>query len=63
VGYSGWDAGQLESEMDRRSWLVHPADRKNIMGGRESDLWKGILRGMGPEFSPLANFPEDPTQN
>ena len=63
VGYSGWDAGQLTSEMDRRSWLVHPADRKTIMGMRETELWKSILRGMGPEFSQLANFPEDPSLN
>ena len=63
VGYSGWDAGQLDNEIERRSWLVHPADRKNVMGLRDDDLWRGILRGMGPSFSPLANFPEDPSLN
>lgn len=63
VGYSGWDAGQLEGEIERRSWLVRPADRKIVMGLEEGGLWQGMLRGMGPEYAALANFPEDPTLN
>ena len=46
VGYSGWDAGQLDNEIQRRSWLVHPADRRSIMGIGDEDLWRGTLRGI-----------------
>jgi putative transcriptional regulator len=63
VGYSGWGPGQLLREMEERSWLVARADRRSVMGGDTDHLWKRILRSMGREFEPLANFPEDPSLN
>jgi putative transcriptional regulator len=63
VGYSGWDANQLDAEIGKRSWLVHPADKRSVMGTGNKDLWAGTLRSMGPLFAPLANFPEDPSLN
>ena len=63
VGYSGWSANQLDSEIEQRSWLIHPANKRLVMGGRPDDLWATTLRAMGPAYAPLANFPEDPTLN
>lgn len=63
VGYSGWSEGQLEKELAQRSWLVHPADKRRVMNTSLKDLWGDTLRGMGKAFAPLANFPDDPTQN
>jgi putative transcriptional regulator len=63
VGYSGWASEQLEKELEEKSWLVTPADRKVIMNVRSRDLWGETLRTMGKEFAPLANFPEDPSLN
>lgn len=63
VGYSGWGADQLDSEMEQRSWLVHPATKRLVMGVQPGDLWAMTLRSMGPTYAPLANFPEDPSLN
>lgn len=63
VGYSGWSEDQLDRELSQRSWLVTRADKKQIMYSGKQDLWADTLRGMGPEFAPLANFPEDPSLN
>ena len=63
VGYSGWGEDQLRSEIEQRSWLIHPADKRTVMGTRPKDLWAETLRNMGPRYAPLANFPEDPSLN
>lgn len=63
VGYSGWSANQLDAEIEQRSWLVHPATKRMVMGGKTDELWVSTLRSMGPTYAPLANFPEDPTLN
>ncbi|WP_409432163.1 YqgE/AlgH family protein [Litorimonas sp. RW-G-Af-16] len=47
VGYAGWSAGQLESEIMQNAWLVTEADEALIF---ESDLdgkWTKALSGMG----------------
>jgi len=63
VGYSGWGENQLDRELADRSWLVSRAAKARIMHTGKRDLWADTLRSMGREFAPLANFPEDPSQN
>ncbi|MFZ5551783.1 MAG: YqgE/AlgH family protein [Bacteroidota bacterium] len=63
VGYSGWDRGQLEKELEMSAWLVARADAEDVMNTDIDDLWKKILTGMGKEYSAIANFPDDPTLN
>ncbi len=63
VGYSGWGADQLNTEIEQRSWLIHPADKRVVMNSRTENLWANTLRTMGPAYAPLANFPEDPSLN
>ena len=63
VGYSGWDKGQLDKELTEKSWLVARGSKKRIMDIKDDDLWGTTLRGMGRNFAPLANFPEDPSLN
>ncbi len=59
VGYSGWGEGQLEKEMQRRSWITI-GSRRNVLTTREpQDLWGDLLRDMGPFFGLLANVPDD----
>lgn len=63
VGYSGWSSGQLNAELEQRSWLVFLGDRRRIMNVGRTDAWGNTLRAMGRAYAPLANFPEDPTLN
>lgn len=63
VGYAGWGAGQLDREIEERSWFVAPGDKRSIMAPDDTDLWRTTLRRMGSAFGAIANFPEDPGLN
>ena len=63
LGYSGWSAGQLESEMQQSTWLVSPVPAE-LLGRLDGvGLWKRIVGGLSPEWRMLADEPEDPSKN
>ncbi len=47
LGYSGWGAGQLESEIARNDWLTVEATSGLIFANDDGAKWSGALRGMG----------------
>lgn len=64
VGYSGWDAGQLATEMDGNSWIVGEAEIPMIMNPEANEqVWAETLKNMGKQYEILSNFPEDPSLN
>jgi putative transcriptional regulator len=63
VGYSGWSAGQLDTELDRKSWIVAPENSGFVFQEDHEDLWRQILRTMGTKYEVLSNYPEDPRFN
>lgn len=63
AGYSGWDAGQLENEMEQKSWIVSTCENSLIMQPNKTDLWKRSIAALGREFKHLSDFPEDPSYN
>jgi putative transcriptional regulator len=63
AGYAGWSAGQLEDEMKRGSWLLHPATTDLVFTAQPETLWKTILEGKGLEFRFLSQAPEDLSWN
>lgn len=64
LGYSGWATGQLQAEIDQKSWLVvNDFDLELIFSNRSDDLWKNILSKQGEKFSIMSNFPNDPNLN
>lgn len=62
VGYAGWAAGQLESEVARGDWVVAPSDADSIFSEDPAGLWHDLIRQRGgvqvkleePEGSHLA---------
>ncbi|SHJ61505.1 putative transcriptional regulator [Reichenbachiella agariperforans] len=64
VGYSGWDAGQLEEELEAKSWIVHKgANAKQILDTDTKELWKVSMSELGGKFKMFANYPTDPKMN
>lgn len=63
VGYSGWSAGQLAGEMQRKSWIRHPASAGKVFTLTSDAFWREILREKGGRFKVLANYPVDPRLN
>ena len=63
AGYAGWAPGQLDDEMQRKSWLVHPASVDHVFHDDPQNLWRVILKTKGWHFKLLADEPEDITWN
>jgi putative transcriptional regulator len=63
AGYAGWSAGQLDNEMSRQDWLVHPASIELIFSAEPAQLWRTILRQKGFKSRLLADSPDDLSWN
>mgnify|MGYP000870935756 CR=1 FL=1 len=63
AGYAGWSAGQLDEELARNAWLVHPASPELIFDPAPEGLWFRILKAKGGIYRLLADSPEDPAVN
>jgi putative transcriptional regulator len=61
AGYAGWDAGQLDKEMARNDWLVHPATLDLVFNIKPEKLWQEILKQKGMVL--LSQSPEDLSWN
>lgn len=60
IGYSGWEAGQLESEIDNHVWAVtHRVNRNELLTATEDKYWHRTVRGMGPEYRGWLYHPMD----
>jgi len=59
LGYAGWDAGQLERELNTGAWLVTPA-RADIVFDPDADdgLWMRVITGIDRSIAMLAMNPQ-----
>ena len=62
-GYAGWDAGQLEDEIDEGSWYVVPCEEHDPISADPEGLWRRVLRRQGGELAVVSGFPLDPASN
>jgi putative transcriptional regulator len=63
AGYSGWEPKQLDTELQKHSWMVSKCQKDYAFSDHPEDLWGEALRAMGSSYAVLANFPEDPSLN
>src|SRR5882762_11902154 len=59
AGYAGWSPGQLEDEMKRKAWLLHPASLELLFETDPAQLWQSILQKKGWKYKLLSQMPED----
>lgn len=50
LGYAGWGAGQLESEMARDDWMTAPADLDLIFSDDPKSIWERVIKRSGVEL-------------
>ena len=62
LGYSGWSSGQLEKEISSFDWAVGPFSQ-GFGKLPPQNLWRSLLAAVRPEWSILADVPEDPSVN
>ena len=63
VGYSGWGPGQLLKEIEDKAWIVAPENAGFVFQKDYSDLWRQVLKSMGPKYQIISNYPIDPRLN
>lgn len=63
IGYSGWSEGQLENELEQKSWITCAPPSKTVMSQSPEELWKSILGHLGPYYKLMANMPADLSLN
>ncbi len=63
IGYSGWDYGQLDREIEEKSWFVANLGDNTIFEASAENLWKRVLEIMGGELKLIVNSPSDPRLN
>ena len=62
LGYSGWAANQLETEIKEDSWLVAELTPKEIMSFNKK-IWNKALKKLDSKYKIWENFPENPNYN
>ncbi len=63
IGYSGWGSGQLEDEIEEKSWIIRAGDRQLVFSTKTEQIWKDALKGLGGEYELMPNYPLDPQLN
>ncbi len=64
LGYSGWESGQLQDELDQNSWIVCDFITEDLLFDTDpASMWKRALENMGGRFSVYSNYPVDPRLN
>lgn len=63
AGYSGWSAGQLESELEAPAWIVVPAAADDAFAADPEELWRTALQRAGGSFTLIEHMPYDPNLN
>ena len=55
LGYSGWDAGQLEDELAQNSWLTVPAKSTILFDLPPEERLPAAMQKLGISFSQLSD--------
>lgn len=64
IGYSGWDGGQLEGEIERHDWAVLKGMKPaHLMLAEEEGLWRRAVALFGDKYRLWQNWPRDIHQN
>ena len=62
LGYAGWGAGQLVSEIVRNDWLTAPVDDELIFGRDPGATWERGLRSVGVDPATLPAWTADESE-
>jgi putative transcriptional regulator len=64
LGYTGWDANQLETELQANSWIITSNNHQSaILSKSSNQFWKEKIMELGGEYIIWSNAPENPILN
>ena len=51
MGYSGWDSGQLEREVENGDWIIMPSSKELIFSKSDKNKWNIAIKNMNINFN------------
>jgi putative transcriptional regulator len=63
LGYSGWSDGQLDEEMDQKSWLTTAANHQLVFKSLPAEAWADAIHQLDSNYHEIVNYPIDPLLN
>jgi putative transcriptional regulator len=63
IGYSGWDKGQLDSELRENSWIIAEAKHEYLFSNQPLTIWNKIMNDLGGIYKTMSQYPENPILN
>lgn len=63
AGYSGWEAKQLERELEENTWMVGDITNEQFFDLPNENIWELSMSELGGRYRIWANFPKDPIMN
>lgn len=63
LGYSGWASGQLESEIERGSWVTSPYHHEIIWNIPANKRWNKAMHMLGEDYACIAYRPKNADVN
>ncbi len=63
LGYSGWDAGQLVSELVRNSWAVSNITVEQYLNTPPEQMWSTFVHQLGKPYEMWNRFPKNFADN
>jgi len=55
LGYAGWSAGQLETELGQNAWLTAPCDERILFDTPYEDRWRAAGRLLGIDLATISD--------
>ena len=64
LGYSGWEAQQLDGELKAETWIVaNKLSFEKIINTDANKLWQSTIKALGDKYVHWLNFPKNPEEN
>lgn len=63
LGYSGWAEGQLQDEINEKTWLTTFSTVELVFDLDSNAVWKQALKQLGGDYEQLIHYPIDPQLN
>ena len=63
AGYSGWEYGQLQQEIEEDSWIVGQSNPLNFLKSQPVNFWKNCMNDLGNPYRLWAKYPQFPSLN
>ena len=63
AGYSGWSAGQLDSEMERNMWVIGNATPELVFDTPSEKIWEAAVHALGSGYRHWLQIPTELSDN